>query len=139
VLPRGHLDAIGKLIEFNTSCAPVFVQRGGLAALDTASHSVPALVDGLRSCRDRLVSQLAALPGVEVASPAGGMYAFFRVAGQNDSLAFATSLVERFGLGVAPGVAFGAEGEGWLRWCFASRDPQRLDEGVRRLANALGL
>ena len=139
VLPRGHLDAIGKLIEFNTSCAPVFVQRGGLAALDTASHSVPALVEGLRACRDRLISQLAALPGVEVASPAGGMYAFFRVARQDDSSAYATRLVERFGLGLAPGVAFGAEAEGWLRWCFASRDPQRLDEGVRRLASALGL
>jgi aspartate/methionine/tyrosine aminotransferase len=139
VLPRGHLDAIGKLIEFNTSCAPVFVQRGGLAALQMAADFVPALVERLRRCRDRLIPQLAALPGVEVASPPGGMYAFFRVQGQDDSLAFAKQLVERHGLGLAPGVAFGAEGEGWLRWCFASRDPQRLDEGVQRLARALGL
>jgi len=139
VLPRGHLDAIGKLIEFNTSCAPVFVQRGGLAALQMAPDFVPSLVQRLRHCRDRLVSQLEALPGVEVASPSGGMYAFFRVAGQDDSLAFAKRLVERHGLGLAPGVAFGNEGEGWLRWCFASRDPQRLDAGVQRLADALGL
>ena len=139
VLPRGHLDAIGKLIEFNTSCAPVFVQRGGLAALQMAPDFVPSLVQRLRHCRDRLVSQLEALPGVEVASPSGGMYAFFRVAGQDDSLAFAKRLVERHGLGLAPGVAFGNEGEGWLRWCFASRDPQRLDAGVQRLAGALGL
>jgi aspartate/methionine/tyrosine aminotransferase len=139
VLPRGHLDAIGKLIEFNTSCAPAFVQRGGLAALQMAADFVPALVERLRGCRDRLIPQLAALPGVEVASPPGGMYAFFRVHGQDDSLAFAKQLVERHGLGLAPGVAFGAEGEGWLRWCFASRDPQRLDAGVQRLARALGL
>ena len=139
VLPRGYLDAMGKLIEFNTSCAPVFVQRGGLAALRTAADSVPALVRHLRACRDRLVPQLAALPGVEVASPPGGMYAFFRVQGQADSLAFAKRLVLQHGLGLAPGAAFGDEGEGWLRWCFASRDPQRLDAGVRRLAGALGL
>jgi aspartate/methionine/tyrosine aminotransferase len=139
VLPRGHLDAIGKLIEFNTSCAPVFVQRGGLAALQMAADFVPALVERLRGCRDRLVPQLAALPGVEVASPPGGMYAFFRVQGQDDSLAFAKRLVEHHGLGLAPGVAFGAEGEGWLRWCFASRDPQRLDAGVLRLARAIAL
>lgn len=137
VLPRGHADAIGKLIEFNTSCAPVFVQRGALAALDIAPEFVPALVQRLRDCRDRLLPQLAALPGVEVASPAGGMYAFFRVAGQDDSLAFAKRLVERHGLGLAPGAAFGPEGEGWLRWCFASRDPQRLDAGIERLAAAL--
>jgi len=139
VLPRGHLDAIGKLIEFNTSCAPVFVQRGGLAALKLAPEFVPTLVSHMRDCRDRLVSQLAALPSVEVASPPGGMYAFFRVKGQDDSLAFAKRLVEHHGLGLAPGVAFGEEGEGWLRWCFASRDPRRLDDGVQRLAAAIAL
>jgi aspartate/methionine/tyrosine aminotransferase len=139
VLPRGHLDAVGKLIEFNTSCAPVFVQRGALAALDIAPSFVPALVQRLRTCRDRLVAGLARLPGVEVASPSGGMYAFFRIEGENDSLALAKRLVESHGLGLAPGVAFGAEGEGWLRWCFASRDAQRLDVGVARLASALGL
>jgi aspartate/methionine/tyrosine aminotransferase len=139
VLPRGHLDAAGKLVEFNTSCAPVFVQRGGLAALAIAPEFVPGLVQRLRGCRDRLVGALAALPGVEVTPPAGGMYAFFRVAGQDDSLAFAKQLVEQHGLGLAPGVAFGPEGEGWLRWCFASRDPQRLTAGVQRLAKALGL
>jgi aspartate/methionine/tyrosine aminotransferase len=96
-------------------------------------------VQRLRDCRDRLMPQLAALPGVEVASPGGGMYAFFRVQGQDDSLAFAKRLVEHHGLGLAPGVAFGGEGEGWLRWCFASRDPQRLDAGVQRLARALAL
>jgi aspartate/methionine/tyrosine aminotransferase len=67
------------------------------------------------------------------------MYAFFRVPGQDDSLAFAKQLVERHGLGLAPGVAFGDEGEGWLRWCFASRDPRRLDAGVQRLAAAIAL
>ena len=139
VLPRGHLDAIGKLIEFNTSCAPVFVQRAALAALGIAPDFVPALVQRLQGCRDRLLPLLAALPGVEVSPPAGGMYAFFRVAGQDDSLAFAKRLVERHGLGLAPGAAFGPEGEGWLRWCFASRDPQRLDAGIERLAAALAL
>ena len=139
VLPRGHLDAIGKLIEFNTSCAPVFVQRGALAALQLAPEFVPALVQRLQACRDRLVDGLAALPGVDVARPDGGMYAFFRIEGQADSMAMARRLVEQHGLGLAPGAAFGDEGEGWLRWCFASRDPQRLDAGVQRLARALAL
>jgi len=139
VLPRGHLDAMGKLIEFNTSCAPVFVQRGALAGLAIADDFVPGLVQRLQACRDRLVSGLQALPGVQVAPAPGGMYAFFRVAGQDDSLAFAKHLVTAHGLGLAPGVAFGSEGEGWLRWCFASRDPARLDQGLQRLAGALRL
>jgi aspartate/methionine/tyrosine aminotransferase len=139
VLPRGVADPVGKLIEFNTSCAPVFVQRGGLAALRIADDLVPRVVEHLALCRDRLLPQLAALPGVEAAAPQGGMYAFFRVAGQDDSMAFARRLLSEHGLGLAPGVAFGDEAEGWLRWCFASHDPGRLTLGVRRLRDALGL
>ncbi len=139
VLPAGHLDAVGKLIEFNSSCAPVFVQRGGLAALAIADDFVPALVGRLKACRDTLLPGLAALPRVEVATPLGGMYGFFRVDGEADSLAFAKRLVARHGLGLAPGAAFGPEGEGWLRWCFASRDPRRLEDGLQRLADALAL
>jgi aspartate/methionine/tyrosine aminotransferase len=139
VLPPALMDAAGKLLEFNTSCAPVFVQRGGQAALALADDFVPALVSRLKACRDRLVTGLQALPCVSVASPPGGLYAFFRVEGQDDSLAFAKHLVGEHGLGLAPGAAFGPEGEGWLRWCFASRDPARLDLGLARLAAALRL
>ena len=139
VVPPALTATIGTLIEFNTSCAPVFVQRAALAALAGADEFVPGLVRRLRHCRDTLLPALAALPGVEVAVPEGGMYAFFRVEGQNDSLAFAKRLVAEAGLGLAPGVAFGAEGEGWLRWCFASRDPARLSRGVARLGSILGL
>ena len=74
-----------------------------------------------------------------VASPPGGMYAFFRIDGEDDSLALAKRLVAKHGLGLAPGAAFGDEGEGWLRWCFASQDPARLDLGLVRLRGALGL
>ena len=139
VLPGGHQDAMGKLLEFNTSCAPVFVQRAGLAALAMADTLVPRVVADLRVCRDRLVSGLHRLPRVTVAAPLGGLYAFFRVAGEDDSLAFAKRLVAEHGLGVAPGAAFGPEGEGWLRWCYASQDPQRLDQGLQRLGLAVGL
>jgi len=139
VLPAGATDAVGKLIEFNSSCAPVFVQRGGLAALAGAPTSVPALVTHLKACRDRLLGGLQALPGIEAAVPPGGMYAFFRVEGEPDSLALAKRLVAEQGLGLAPGAAFGSEGEGWLRWCFASRDLGRLDLGLERLRAGLGL
>ncbi|WP_077035045.1 pyridoxal phosphate-dependent aminotransferase, partial [Pelomonas sp. KK5] len=139
VLPPALLDGVAKLLEFNTSCAPVFVQRGALAALDIADDFVPQLAARMRHCRDTLLPLLQALPGVEVRPPLGGMYAFFRLAGQDDSLALAKRLVTEAGLGLAPGAAFGDEGEGWLRWCFASRDPQRLVDGVGRLRSFLGL
>jgi len=139
VLPTGMAPALAKLIEFNTSCAPVFVQRAGLAALSKAEAFVPGLVERLKTCRDTLLPRLQALPGVQVATPPGGLYAFFRAPGSDDSLAFAKRLVESAGVGLAPGAAFGVEGEGWLRWCFASHDPRRLEDGVERLATFLAL
>jgi aspartate/methionine/tyrosine aminotransferase len=136
VLPERLTAAIGTLIEFNTSCAPVFVQRGGLAGLAHADELVRDLRARTQACRDTLIPQLMALPGVELCNPRGGMYAFFRIAGHADSLALAKRFVT-LGIGLAPGVAFGDEAEGWLRWCFASRDPARLTRGVERLAAAL--
>jgi len=76
---------------------------------------------------------------VQSATPLGGLYAWFRAPGADDSLAFAKRLVSEVGLGLAPGAAFGPEGEGWLRWCFASQDTARLALGVQRLRQALGL
>ena len=139
VSPAMLTDAIGKLIEFNTSCAPTFVQRAGSAALGGAADFVPGLVQRLQHCRDTLLPQLAALPGISVATPQGGMYAFFRIEGHDDSLELAKRLVTEAGLGLAPGAAFGMEGEGWLRWCFASHDPARLSLGVERLKRFLSL
>lgn len=137
VVPDGAMDALGKLIEFNSSCAPVFVQRGAVQAIGGAATTVEPMRRHLQACRDLLVQGLQALPGVEVSAPVGGMYAFFRVEGVADSLAFAKHLVTAHGLGLAPGSAFGPEGQGWLRWCFASQDLQRLREGLRRMGRAV--
>jgi aspartate/methionine/tyrosine aminotransferase len=137
VLPPSMVDGIGKLIEFNTSCASVFTQRAAITAIEHTSEITPRVVAHLKQCRDTLVPLLAALPGVQVASAKGGMYAFFRLEGFGDSLEVAKRLVAEAGLGLAPGNAFAPEAQGWLRWCFASKDPQRLVKGVERLRNWL--
>ena len=139
VMPPSLAAAMGKLIEFNTSCAPVFVQRAGVAALQGESAITPPLVAHLKACHDTLIPALQALPGVTAAPVPGGMYAFFRLDGHGDCLQTAKRLVLEAGLGLAPGRAFGAEASGWLRWCFASQDTARLDEGVARLARWLKL
>jgi aspartate/methionine/tyrosine aminotransferase len=133
VLPPSLVEGMGKLIEFNTSCTSVFTQRAGIAALAHSAEITPRVVAHLKACRDTLVPLLAELPGVQVAPARGGMYAFFRLEGFDDSLALAKRLVAEAGLGLAPGNAFAPQAQGWLRWCFASRDPQRLVQGVERL------
>ena len=146
VLPPTATLHVGKLIEFNTSCAPVFVQRAGLVAITGTADVTPRVVNHLKTCRDTLIPLLQAVPGVQVASPKGGMYAFFRLEDQlrfGDSLEVAKRLVLEAGLGLAPGDAFMVnpepEARGWLRWCFASQDTARLGQGVDRLRTWLGL
>ncbi len=133
VMPASMTEHMGKLIEFNTSCSSTFVQRAGVAALTQADQVTPRVVAHLTSCRDTLVGELQQLPGVELASPDGGMYAFFRLPGHPDALQTAKRLVAEAGLGLAPGSAFAPEAQGWLRWCFASQDLSRLSLGAERL------
>jgi aspartate/methionine/tyrosine aminotransferase len=136
VAPPALMPDIGKLIEYNTSCSPAFVQHAGVAAITQGEPTVAHVRDRFRRARDFLVAELARLPGIEVAAPAGAMYAFFRVAGLADSLDFCKRLVRDARLGLAPGSAFGPEGEGFVRWCFAA-DEARLADGVARLSRFL--
>ena len=146
VMPPAMTEQMGKLIEFNTSCSPVFIQRAGLVAIERTLEVTPQVVAHLKTCRDTLVPLLQAMPGVQVAPAKGGMYAFLRLSDQarfGDSLAVAKRLVLEAGLGLAPGNAFmvnaGADAQGWLRWCFASQDLNRLRLGAQRLEHWLGL
>jgi aspartate/methionine/tyrosine aminotransferase len=137
VAPRGFIANFAKMVEFNTSCAPTFVQRAGIIAIRDGDELVAQTVERLKSARDLLVKRLRALPNIEVASPPGSMYLFFRIPGvSDDSLACAKKMVGDVGLGLAPGIAFGPEGEGYLRWCFAATHGL-IEQGVERLAKFL--
>jgi len=133
VAPPLLMNDLGKLIEYNTSCSPVFVQRAGVAAIERGEPTIARTLARFRIARDYLVGALGELPGVEIAAPAGAMYAFFRLRGLLDSLSFCKQLVLEAKLGLAPGSAFGREGEGFVRWCFAS-EIERLAEGVARFS-----
>jgi aspartate/methionine/tyrosine aminotransferase len=114
----------------------VFVQRAGVVAIERGEATIVRTLSRYRAARDYLVGALAELPGVEIAAPPGAMYAFFRLRGLRDSLAFCKRLVREAKLGLAPGSAFGTEGEGFVRWCFAS-DVERLSDGVARFSRFL--
>jgi len=137
VVPPTLAADLAKLIEYNTSCVPVFVQRAGVAALNGGEPQIARTLERLRRARDFLLRELASVAGVTAAVPDGAMYAFLRVEGAADSLAFCKRLVRETGLGLAPGAAFGPEGEGYVRWCFAAGEA-RLADGVARLRKALG-
>lgn len=134
--PKELTPYLATLLEYNTSCTPPFVQSAGVVAMQQGEPVIARTVERFRKARDFLTTALNETPGVEAALPAGAMYSFFKVAGVGDSLAFCKRLVAEAGLGLAPGIAFGNEGEGWVRWCFASGE-DRLAQGVERLRRFL--
>ncbi len=131
-IPADLLPVIEKLVEFNTSGSPTFLQHAGIVAIREGEPFIARFVTRCRASRDVAIDALQACRRVEVARPEGAFYAFFRVDGITDSLAFAKELLARTKVGLAPGSAFGPMGEGYLRLCFA-RDPQKIAEAVDRL------
>ena len=136
VVPPSLVADLGKLIEYNTSCTPIFVQRAGIAAVTEGEAVIEHTRERFRRARDFLVGELRKMDRVQVAVPDGTMYVFLRVKGMTDSLGFCKRLVREQGLGLAPGSAFGPEGEGFLRWCFAA-ETDKLADGIARLRRAL--
>ena len=134
--PKELVANLGTLVEYNTSCAPRFVQRAGIVAIEQGEQVVSRTLARLHKARDFLTAKLREIPGIETTLPPGAMYAFFKVQGVTDSLTFCKNLVAEAGLGLAPGIAFGPEGEGFVRWCFAASE-DRIAQGIERLRNAL--
>ncbi|KKB12454.1 aspartate aminotransferase [Devosia geojensis] len=138
-MPEGLMADLPKVIEYNTSCVPGFVQGGAQAAVSDprGEESIGELRDGLIASRTALIEGLREIGGIEAPEADGAMYTFFRMEGHTDSLATAKALVAEAGLGLAPGSAFGPEAEGWLRWCYAA-DARKIADGLERLKRFLG-
>ena len=94
------------------------------------------MVERCRAGREVVLQGLSRFPRVKIARPEAAFYAFFGVDGMEDSLAFAKRLVLESKVGIAPGIAFGDGGEGYLRLCFASA-PERLQKAMDRMAPLL--
>ena len=136
VAPETLMADLGKLIEYNTSCILEPAQRAGAVAVSAGEAEVAQLRARLAESRRVLVDGLRALPGVDVPDAGGAMYAFFRIAGYDDTFELAKRLVRDVSLGLAPGAAVGPEGQGWLRWCHAvSLD--KIEQGLERLGRFL--
>jgi aspartate/methionine/tyrosine aminotransferase len=111
-----------KAAEFMTSNPAAMVQQAGIVALRDGESYVGELRDHYAKRRMQAMNALAAIPGVSVPEAQGAFYAFPRIGGLTDSTAFTADLLRRSGVALAPGVAFGAAGEGHVRLCFAATE-----------------
>ena len=136
VVPPSILADLAALLEYNVSCVSEFSQRAGTIAMQQGEPYVLKLRAELGDTKTKLSAALRRLPRLAVPQADGAMYLFLRVAGEEDSLRLAKRLIEEVGLGLAPGRAFGPEGEGWLRWCYAA-EWKKIESGIERLTRFL--
>ena len=130
--PPEIVEVMGKLIQYNVSGAPTFIQHAAVTAVREGEDFARSMTERYRAGRALVLDALRGLNRVQVAPPEGAFYAFIRVDGMKDSVAFAKEILAKTKVGLAPGAAFGVGGEGHLRLCFAaSRD--RLMPALERL------
>jgi aspartate/methionine/tyrosine aminotransferase len=125
-----------KLTEFNIAGPAGFIQQAGVVAVRDGEGFVREIGARYGQARDLVVERIGAMPGVFLPKPHAAFYAFMQVQGLDDSLAFAKELLQRTGVGLAPGAAFGPGGEGNLRLCFAA-SRQALKQALDRLEGFL--
>nr|WP_326164543.1 pyridoxal phosphate-dependent aminotransferase [uncultured Oscillibacter sp.] len=130
----GHIKKLAQFQEGVASCVATFIQDAAVEALKR-TDCVDSMVADYSRRRDILVDGLNAIPGITCRKSAGSFYAFANIkAFGKTSQAFAEELVEKAGVVVVPGSAFGEMGEGYLRLVFANSD-ENLREAVRRIGD----
>ncbi|MBI0534659.1 aminotransferase class I/II-fold pyridoxal phosphate-dependent enzyme [Roseomonas sp. KE2513] len=137
VYPEGLAATFAKLGQYNTTSIPTFIQHAAVAALDEGDGFIRTMVGRCAESRAIMVEGLSRLKGVTVFAPEGAFYLMARVETGETSLDLAFRFLREAKVGVAPGTAFGPEGEGFVRICFAV-SPELAREAVARLTRVLG-
>ena len=135
--PGEVIRAMTRLQAHSVSNVTSFVQRAAVAALQGPRDEVERMVKAFDERRRRIVRELRSIPGVSCVLPKGAFYAFPNFSAYDrDSFRLANYLLDRAGVAVVPGAAFGEEGEGYLRFSFAT-SMENIKEGMRRTKRAL--
>jgi hypothetical protein len=125
-----------QLNEFIISHAPSFAQKAAETALAHGEAELTGMLERLKQNRDLCLQALGGMSGVTVPKPDGAFYLFPKIDGLTDSFDFCRRLLDQCRVGLAPGVAFGAGGEGSVRICYAA-ERAILEPAMERLARFL--
>jgi aspartate/methionine/tyrosine aminotransferase len=136
VAPKAITHKLEMLIEYNTSGGQTFTQRACVVALEQGEDWVKWMVERCRQSRDVVISRVAQMNRVRVIPANAAFYLMLRVEDMGDATEFCKRLVVEGRVGLAPGTAFGAGGEHYVRLCYA-QSPERIGLAMDRLAKFL--
>jgi aspartate aminotransferase len=137
VMPTWLVDPVNKLMVNSNSCTASFTQRAGIAALNGPQNDVTKMVEEFRRRRDAFCAGLNTLPGFRCAIPGGAFYAYPNIQGTGwTSKDLADALLQKAGVACLSGTAFGAYGDGYLRFSIAN-SYEKLMDAVERIRTFL--
>lgn len=137
IFPPELVEPVVRLVTNSVSCAPAFIQRAALAALEGPQDSVYAMVAEFRARRDLVVQGLRSLPGVVCPTPEGAFYAFPDIRGTGlTSRELEHKALEEAGVALLSGTAFGQYGEGFIRLSYAN-SRENIARALERLETLL--
>jgi aspartate aminotransferase len=138
IMPELLAERVDLLLTHSVGCTASFTQLAGLEAIQGPQDQAESVVAEYRRRRDVLVAGLDALSGVRCRTPQGAFYVFPNVSAFGKPVDWlAEYLLEEAGVALLPGTAFGRNGEGYLRLCFAN-SLENIQLALEKMAAALG-
>ena len=121
--PSALISQIYKIHGFLVTCVNDIAQDAAIEALNNGRQDPDAFRAEYKKRRDYVVSRMEKM-GFDIATPEGAFYVFAKIPAQfgNDDFNFALDLAKKAKVGVIPGSAFGAGGEGYIRISYAASD-----------------
>ena len=135
--PEVVIDKMGLLLSATVSCVPPFVQRAGIEALKGPQTDLKNNMKAFRERRDAIVKGLNEIPGFSCLTPQGAFYAFPNITGTGmNSKQLADFLMNEAGVACLPGTIFGKNGEGYLRFSYAT-DLNTISKAIAQIKEAI--
>lgn len=137
IVPKEYIRPIQKIQQNFFICANAMIQAAGIAALKHADDDVARMKKIYNERRKLMIARLKELGFGITVEPTGAFYVFANARHiHNDSYQLAFDILENAHVGVTPGVDFGKNGEGYLRFCYAN-SLENIAEGMNRLEEYL--
>ncbi len=136
VAPEEIIKGMNKLQSHSITCCASFAQRAGVAALKGDQKPVEDMITAFKKRRKVVMQELDKIPLFSYKTPQGAFYIFPRFDSKMSPEDLAELLLEKAGVAIIPGNAFGANGECHIRISYAISEPL-IREGMKRIRETL--
>jgi aspartate aminotransferase len=121
IMPADLAERVGLLLTHSIGCTATFTQYAGIEALKGPQEQVEVARNAFKERRDTIVAGLRDIHGISCQRPGGAFYVFPNVKAFGKPVdELAHYVLEKVGVALLPGTAFGEMGEGYLRLCYAN-------------------